>query len=156
MKFRLQVRKIVVLLFKTLRSLKSTIEIEIDYENPFSIYKIFLSDDIIDQMVLETNKFYEHSEAQAPSSVSSRKHKQKWTPVTRDEMFKFLGILLIMGIVKLPEMRLYWSKDPMYDNERIKSSMARERFFALLQYWHFCDSDQVDFIDRLFKISNLL
>jgi len=34
--------------------------------------------------------------------------------------------------------------------------MARERFFALLQYWHFCDSDHVDSSDRLFKISNLL
>lgn len=129
---------------------------EIDYENPFSIYKLFLSDDIIDLMVLETNKYYEYSVAQPQSSVSSRKHKQEWKPTTRDEMLVFIGILLIMGIVRLPEMRLYWSKDPMYANERIKRAMKRERFFDFLQYWHFSDSEQVSSDNRLFKISTLL
>ena len=83
---------------------------EIDYENPFSIYKLFLtsyklflvSDDIIDLMVLETNKYYEQCVTQVHSSVSFRKHKQQWKPTTRDEMFIFIGILLIMSIVKLP------------------------------------------------------
>ncbi|XP_014482725.1 PREDICTED: piggyBac transposable element-derived protein 2-like, partial [Dinoponera quadriceps] len=129
---------------------------EIDYDNAFSIYKLFLCDDIIDLMVLETNKYYEKCALQAHSSVTIRKHKQQWKPTTRDEMHIFIGILLIMGVVKVPEIRLYWSKDPMFSNERIKSAMSRERYLDILQYWHFSDGDQVCSNDRLFKINTLV
>lgn len=71
-------------------------------------------------------------------------------------MHTFIGILLIMSVVKVPEIRLYWSKDPMFSNERIKSAMSRERFLDILQYWHFSDGDQVCSNNRLFKISTLV
>ncbi|KAI4473965.1 hypothetical protein M0804_015083, partial [Polistes exclamans] len=105
---------------------------------------------------LETNKYYEKCALQAHSSVTIRKHKQQWKPITRDEMHIFIGILLIMGVFKVPKIRLYWSKDPMFSNERIKSAMSRERYFDILQYLHFSDGDQVCSYDRLFKISTLV
>lgn len=46
---------------------------ETDYDNRFSIYKLFLSDDIIDFIVCK-NKFYKKCETQASSSIF-RKHK---------------------------------------------------------------------------------
>ncbi|KAI4481543.1 hypothetical protein M0802_013963 [Mischocyttarus mexicanus] len=85
-------------------------------------------------MVLETNKYYEKCALQTHSSVTIRKHKQQWKPITRDEMHILIGILLIMGIVKVPEIRLYWSKDLMFSNERKKSAMLRERYFDILRH----------------------
>lgn len=57
---------------------------EIDYDNIFSIFKLFLNHYMIDFIISEANK-YEKCETQAPSLVS-RKHKQQWTPTTRDIM----------------------------------------------------------------------
>ncbi|XP_046404681.1 piggyBac transposable element-derived protein 4-like [Ischnura elegans] len=71
-------------------------------------------------------------------------------------MNKFIGILLIMGVVHIPEIRLYWSNDPMYMNTLIKSIMPRDRFLAILRFWHFCDNNQARCEDRLHKISSIL
>lgn len=95
---------------------------EINSDNPFLIYKLFLSDRIIDFIVSEIK--YEKCETQASSSFF-RKHKQQWTPTTQDEMHIFIDILLIMDVVKVPEIRLHW-KDPMFSNEHIKNAIMRE------------------------------
>ena len=46
-----------------------------------------------------------------------------------------------MGIVQLPQLRMYWSKDPMYRNELFLRSMTRNRFDLLLKCLHFCNDD---------------
>ena len=61
---------------------------------------------------------------------------------------KFFGIIIIMGIVQLPQLRLYWSKDPMYKNELILHSMTRNRFELLLKCLHFCNNDDIDDITK--------
>ncbi|KAJ2941446.1 hypothetical protein O0L34_g3663 [Tuta absoluta] len=73
-------------------------------------------------------------------------------------MTQFLGIILIMGVVKLPEIRLYWSKNPIYENRAIKKTMARDRFLDKLKYWHFSEAPVNDDEnnDRLHKIRQIL
>lgn len=49
----------------------------------------------------------------------------KWTPTNRDEMWMYLNITLIMGIVQKPEFDMYWTNDtlfkthPLLDEERM-------------------------------------
>lgn len=98
----------------------------IDCNDPFALYKLFFTDYIVEKIVDETNKFA--TESINNTSSSSRIHQQDWQSVTRDEMNTFFGILLIMGIVQLPEIRLYWSNNDMYANARIKKAMRHDRF----------------------------
>ncbi|CAK9826352.1 PiggyBac transposable element-derived protein 4 [Anthophora retusa] len=71
-------------------------------------------------------------------------------------MNTFIGILLIMGVVRLPEIRLYWSNSDMYANARIKNAMKHDRFLSILKFLHFSDNTTARTEDRLHKIRNIV
>lgn len=48
-----------------------------------------------------------------------------------------MGIHIAVGILKLPRVRLYWSR--MFRIELIAQAMTRNRFFELRSYVHFID-----------------
>lgn len=61
-----------------------------------------------------------------------------------------------MGLVPLPSIDLYWSKNDMYHNKFVSALMTRDRFKSILKYLHFADNEKADQEDRLYKISQLL
>lgn len=65
-------------------------------------------------MVDETNKYAKQFQNNLPSTFKI--HKQAWRFVTRDEMTTFFGILHIMDVFQVPEIRLYWSNSDNYAN----------------------------------------
>nr|XP_033342845.1 piggyBac transposable element-derived protein 4-like [Megalopta genalis] len=105
-------------------------------------------------VVEETNRYA----VQRISNIASgsRRHQQAWKPVTKREMSTFIVILLIMGVVRLPEIRLYWSKKEMYGNARIKKAMKRDRFMSILKYLHFTDNTTDRIEDRLYKVRDIV
>ncbi|CAK9816241.1 PiggyBac transposable element-derived protein 2 [Anthophora plagiata] len=115
----------------------------VNCDDPFSLYQLFLSDNLLELIVNETNRYAEQSNVGVENSSSSttRKHQQSWMPVTIGEIKKFTVILIIMGLVRLPEIKLYWSKNTMYSNARIKEVMRRDRFLTVLKYLHFSNNE---------------
>lgn len=63
----------------------------------------------------------------------------KWTPVTLEEMTAYFGIWFFMSIISIPEMKMYWSTNPLYGNLFIPRIMTRERFDKIAQYLHIAD-----------------
>lgn len=74
---------------------------------------------------------------------------------------KFLAVIILMGLNPLPDIELYWSSDPFYNNGEISSTMTCKRFKKLLENIHACDitthlpRDHIDH-DRLQKIRPML
>lgn len=68
----------------------------------------------------------------------------------------YFGLIMWMGIVKLPEISLYWSKDPAYSQTLTRSIMSRNRFEVLLRMLHFNDNDKENVNDRLYKIKTVI
>lgn len=116
-------------------------------------YKIFVSDDLINYMVSETNRYAQHMKSQANTLPHAR--IKSWYDTTYDEMKIFLAALLWMGIVRLPQVRDYWSKNDIYTT-RINSILSRNRFEILVRTWHFCDNSNPPENDRLYKITPLI
>ena len=68
-----------------------------------------------------------------------------------------MGINIIMGIAKLPQVVLYWSSDDYFGNQGIKKVMSKNRFEEIGCYLHFIDSSVepargTPGFDRLYKI----
>jgi hypothetical protein len=61
-----------------------------------------------------------------------------------------------MGIVKNPEIKMYWSRNGMIETPFFNSTMPRDRFLQILKYLHFCNNDTADTSDRLYKIRLVL
>ena len=55
---------------------------------------------------------------------------------SKDEMQAFIGIMIYMGIVKLPRLAMYWSTDNLLHQERVSSVMTQSRFFQISRYFH--------------------
>lgn len=116
-------------------------------------YMLFLSNDIIELIVEETNR-YARQLLLNQNVLKSRLNS--WTDCNEDEIKRFFSIILVMGLNELPSINLYWSRDPMFHNDFIANTMSRDRFLLLLRCIHFCNNETVDKKDRLCKIRNLL
>lgn len=125
-----------------------------DCNDSVSLYKLFFTDNTLEMIVEETNKYA--VQCLENSASNSREHQLDWKPVTKDEMNSFMGILLIMGLVLLPKIRLYWSRNVLYSNACIRKAMKRGQFISILKYLHFSDNSTTTTEDRLCKLRNIV
>ena len=84
----------------------------------------------------ETNRYY------AQQGKTYKHGFTKWKPVTYNEVKAFIGILMAMGLTKLPEMRDYWRKGSVSHVPWFSSILTRGRFEAILNYLHLCNNEK--------------
>ncbi|XP_050686707.1 chimeric ERCC6-PGBD3 protein-like [Eriocheir sinensis] len=63
-----------------------------------------------------------------------------FAPVTPDELYVFLAIVILMGTIKKNSIHKYWSTDPLTATPGFNRVMGRNRFQAILGNLHFIDS----------------
>lgn len=65
-------------------------------------------------MVDHANKYAQDYRNTQNLNAKSRVHA--WTPIDSDKIKKFLGVLLAMGLIRLPRFNDYWPKNTLYKN----------------------------------------
>jgi len=115
---------------------------------------LFISDDIIELIVVETNKNAHQYLSKVRLTKSSR--FSKWKPTDFDEIKKFIGLLMWFGLVQMPSIESYWSSKSRYTNQVAKNTMSRNRFELLLRFFHFSDNEKAPQGDRIYKIRDLI
>lgn len=120
-------------------------------KNPYNFYKLMVPDDIMNEIAFETNRYA----AQCKNKNILRKSRiQKWVDTNLEEIERFLGIIMWMGLYQLPSIQAYWQTSFLYFN-KIRSLMSRNRFQLLLKMLHFNDNEGV-VQNRLHKINPLI
>lgn len=66
-----------------------------------------------------------------------------WRDTNLDEMKKFFGLTVVMGLVPKPKLELYWSQCPETSTPYIPSIMSRNRYQILNSMLHFTDNDTI-------------
>lgn len=137
-----------------MKGVKPELKKDLEEAEPLEFFQVFVTDDIIEYIVDETNRY-------ATQEINSRKNKKPkarenaWKPTNAEEMKKFLGILLYMGLKVVPKISFYWSTDIFYKNCVIPKVMSRNRFELLLKFLHFSDNQTANKKNRLSKIEEL-
>ena len=78
-----------------------------------------------------------------------------------EELLAFIGITIAMGLLKLPQIHDYWSKEQVLATPWLPAIMSRDCYFQILQYFHLVDSSlqkkkgETGY-DPLFKVRPLL
>lgn len=115
---------------------------------PYYFFNLFISDEIIDDIVFQTNLYAEQE---------YQKTNKKYIPTTVKEIKVFIGLNLLMGIKPLPSYRDYWSvKDDLHDSY-VSQFVTVNRFGWLLSHVHLNDNSMMpkkgepDF-DKLYKV----
>ena len=61
-------------------------------------------------------------------------------------------LLVLMGIVKKPSLRDYWSREGLTETPCFRNTVPRTRFEKILKYLHFFPNAVDDGTDRLYKV----
>ena len=135
--------------------------IQVDTEGfePIDYFRLFFNDDIINYLVIDTNRFAEQFARDINLKRRSRAHK--WYRTDPVEMKQFLGLTFLMGIIQKPTIQMYWSNDPLYSTSIFKQVMQRDRYLLILKFLHFNDNNNMPGAtepnpDKLFKIRPLV
>jgi len=126
-----------------------------DGNDPFTCYSRFVDDEVIEWMVLETNR-YASQTLRDKSMVGPESRILKWVDTDAVEMRHFIGLVLWMGLVKMPSMDCYWRTSAMYKNAIASTTMTRNRFQLLLRMWHFANNDDALEDDRTHKVNGFV
>lgn len=93
---------------------------------PLDFFKLFYTDQLIDTVVTETNK-YAHNKLK-DKELSKKSMWINWKETTTQEFCAFLAVILNMGTMPLANIAQYWSTD---ENSRIPfypNVFTRDRF----------------------------
>ena len=118
------------------------------------IFLLFVDDEVINHIVVETNRFAEQNIASKPKLKHARMNK--WNKTDPEEIKKFLGLMMWIGLVRLGHLEYYWSQNGVYKLTFPSAVMSRNRFQALLAMVHFNNNETSDRSNRLGKINQLI
>ena len=67
----------------------------------------------------------------------------KWRDVSTAEIWTFLGIVILMGIKRLPRISNYWSRDGFIGVPGMNQYMSVTRFWAVWSNLHVVDNESI-------------
>ena len=85
---------------------------------------------------------------------------EMWNQTNYEEICAFLGVIILMGIVKLPRIALYFVGDARLHQTGVASVFTKNRFFKLLKNFHAADPREMPDKDspeyKLFRIQPVI
>ena len=93
------------------------------------IFRLFFTTSLVGLIVRETNEY--------ARLVLGERAQEKWTDVTEEDIWAFLGFALLMGINRLPQLHLYWNTNPAFHYLPIAERITRDRFMSIWRFLHF-------------------
>lgn len=124
--------------------------------SPLQLFQIFMSESVVKTIVTNTNTFA-RKRAQAGKRFA-------WFPLTVQEFYTYIGIIIFTGLIPLKTFNDYWSEEAIYGLPFPRSVMSRKRFLAITWNLRLCDPEKDEEnkhqkgtlgYDRLFKIKPL-
>ncbi|KAJ0177483.1 hypothetical protein K1T71_007492 [Dendrolimus kikuchii] len=95
---------------------------------PYSIFSHFITSEIVQRIVEESNLY------------SVQKNVTKPLNLSETELRKFMAILIYMSVIKYPNVRLYWSNTVGF--QPIKDIMTVNRFETIRRFLHFNNNEK--------------
>ncbi|CAK9801709.1 PiggyBac transposable element-derived protein 4 [Anthophora quadrimaculata] len=122
-----------------------------DYTEPHSFYCLFVSNETFEIIANQINIY-------AAKIVSEQRSRRldKWIETNPNEIKRSFGLIIWMGLVRLPKIHLYWSRNEEYHQAFPSTVMSRNRFKLLLRFIHFSNNEENEPSNRLSKIIHII
>ena len=96
------------------------------------------------------------SRLRAQNRLTSHSRFQKWKPVSREEMYGFLALIINMGIIQLPDIESYWKTSWISEVPFFGRVMPRDRFQEIFWLLHISSVDPDQPPRKIDKVRDLL
>lgn len=126
---------------------------------PVDFAQLFLSDEILQKLVDETNLFAD--QFISSNDLPPRSRVREWKPCTLVDMKKFLALIIAMSVDSKHRIEDYWSTRWPFVTSSFSGIMKRDRFTLLLRFFHLNDGTKYiargrPGYDALYKIRPLM
>ena len=115
---------------------------------PFSIFSLFLDEDLLKLFCCETNIYRNQY-------FRERENSSNFKQIDLNEIKKYIGIVLLMGIHSESAIRDYWSKLNIFKT-KFGKWMSRNRFQLIHRFFHIMNNDHDTKQDLLYKIRGFI
>ncbi|XP_053370298.1 piggyBac transposable element-derived protein 4-like [Clarias gariepinus] len=124
---------------------------------PVELFKLFFCPDAVATLCKNTNK-------QAARNIKQGR-KYKWTDVTVDEFYKYIGLVFYTALIKLNDIRDYWRQNNIFSIAFPGTVMTRDRYRTISWNVHMSDPEEdqendsrkgTPQHDRLFRVRPLM
>ncbi|XP_065843446.1 piggyBac transposable element-derived protein 4-like [Oscarella lobularis] len=96
----------------------------------------FSTEEIWDMIVANTNNYAEWKRGQSETVG------RPWAPVTKPEMKAFIGVTILMGILKFPRLEDYWQESCKYLRTDLAEVFSSVRYQQISRFLHISDRTQ--------------
>ncbi|CAF4489514.1 unnamed protein product, partial [Didymodactylos carnosus] len=105
-------------------------------QTPIGFWNYIFPRDLVQTIVYETNRYaenvYKNSNPRQQCSCIN-----KWVATNIDEFNAFIALLILQGIIRKPELQMYFSTDELLATSIFNKIMTADRFQILLKMLHF-------------------
>lgn len=120
-----------------------------EVQSPLDYFFLFMNARFLNLILKCTNKYGNKLKVEA---TTARSRFSKWTDLSVAELKTFIGIILLMGTIKLNRMVDYWSTHYFFRLSP-RLFMSRDRFFLILRALNVQDIERTE---SIFKIKSLI
>ncbi|XP_063074183.1 uncharacterized protein LOC134464766 [Engraulis encrasicolus] len=93
------------------------------------LFRLFFTDTMLRTLVRNTNKY------------GASCHADRWTDLTRSDVFSYMSLLIYMGMTQLPATSDYWRQAELYNLSFPRSVMSRRKFKVINTALYMSDPD---------------
>ncbi|XP_059392676.1 piggyBac transposable element-derived protein 4-like [Carassius carassius] len=104
-----------------------------DSHSPMSLFKLFFTESAMENLCHNTN-------AQAARAIAKGR-KYKWTDVSVDELYSYIGLIFYMAAVKMSSIADYWRQDTIFSVPFPATVMSRDRYRTISWNVHMSHPD---------------
>ncbi|KAM4701884.1 piggyBac transposable element-derived protein 4-like [Discoglossus pictus] len=119
----------------------SGMKVDGKHDNPLAYLKLFLTEEVIEKHFTETNRYKEQQLATLHWKFSKTR---KCKPVTKDDIWKFLGLIILLGVMGKPLQKWYWTTNKLLATPFFGMVMWEYRFSLIMKFLHFENNEEFD------------
>lgn len=124
-------------------------------------FACYFDDTIFDDIVSQTNLYATQPRQKKVKGKVMNTPSANWTDVTSQELRAFIGLHILMAIHDLPQLKFYWSSDPVLNVSAISEPITSKRFKKITENIHLNNNEDAKpkghpEYDKLFKLRPLI
>ncbi|OXA45646.1 PiggyBac transposable element-derived protein 4 [Folsomia candida] len=96
-------------------------------ETELDLFLKLFTKEIRQEVIQQTNTY-----ADQTGDCSTRRWSN-WRELDEQDLLKLIAVRMLMGVTRLPEMKQYWSRDPLLQYPIITRIMKQDRYFEILK-----------------------
>ena len=98
---------------------------------PLGFIQLFITSELLMYVVEETNKYAEYCR-----EILKRPFAKMWKECNMKDFANYLGLSMLMGVIRCPSLRMYWSRSPVFGHKLFPQIMNSKKYIQIGKHLH--------------------